>query len=108
MRLKTLAVVVAMLASTGPAFAGCYEDIGCTDEDFFDKSDLREYSCKALWVLRNTMYYEGGYCFQTQRAINYFGNGECYVDDAEDVRFNKYERQNIQSIQSVERSRGCD
>lgn len=107
MRFRTLAIAAAMLAATGPAFAGCYQGLGCTDSDYFDKSDLRDLNCKSLWVVRNAMFDEHGYCFQTQRAISYFGNGGCWVNDAEDINFNKYERQNIETIKSVERQYGC-
>ncbi len=31
-------------------------------------------SCYDLWVQRNSVYKEAGYCFKTPRAIRYFGN----------------------------------
>src|SRR5207249_301574 len=34
-------------------------------------------SCDDLWVARNTIYKNRGYCFKTQRAISYFGNAGC-------------------------------
>ena len=34
-------------------------------------------SCQQLWVERNSYYKRHGYCFKTQRAIAYFGNGGC-------------------------------
>jgi YARHG domain len=108
MRFKTLAIVLAMLASTGPAFANCYEDIGCDDSDYFQKSDLKHYSCETLWELRNSIYFQNGYCFETDRAIDFFGNDQCYVDGQGNVHLNKYERKNVATIRSVERSKGCN
>src|ERR1700682_1625622 len=34
-------------------------------------------SCEQLWVERNSYYKARGYCFKTQRAIAYLGNGGC-------------------------------
>ncbi|MHB1104193.1 MAG: YARHG domain-containing protein [Devosia sp.] len=96
-----------VLLTSGSAMANCYEIIGCTDEDVFRKSDLRTFSCSTLWELRNTIYFEHGYCFKTKRAINFFGNDECYIDDAEDIDFNSIEETNIARISSVEKQKGC-
>src|SRR5215210_4815253 len=41
----------------------------------------RAQDCQSLWVERNSYYKNAGYCFRTQRAIQYFGNGGCYVYD---------------------------
>jgi hypothetical protein len=38
-------------------------------------------TCQQFWVERNQSYKNHGYCFKTQRAIEYFGNGGCYVND---------------------------
>src|SRR5664280_1121219 len=39
-------------------------------------------SCEDLWIERNSYYKEAGYCFKTDRAISYFGNGGCrYYDE---------------------------
>lgn len=103
-----LAIALGIVLLTGgSARANCYEIIGCTDEDVFRKSDLRTFSCSTLWELRNTIYFEHGYCFKTKRAINFFGNDECYIDDAEDIDFNSVEQTNIARISAVEKQRGC-
>lgn len=103
-------LLAAMLAgaATGPALANCYEDIGCSDSDYYRKSDLRELDCDVLWELRNEIYYENGYCFKTKKAIRFFGNDECEYDDAEDIRFNRYEQRNISTIASVEKELQCN
>src|SRR4051812_26586732 len=101
MSIKSLALAVVLLASAGPAFANCYEDIGCTDTDRFSKSDLRGLSCENLWVVRNTIYQENGYCFKTQQAIDYFGNGQCSITNMSAVPLSKIERFNIGQIVAV-------
>jgi len=106
--MRRLAIALGMaLLTSGSATAACYEIIGCTDTDVFSRTDLRRFSCQILWELRNTFYYEHGYCFKTDRAINFFGNDECYIADAEDIDFNSVEQTNISRIKSVEAQKGC-
>lgn len=106
--MKKLAIA-AMLAllSAGPAFANCYEVIGCTDDDRFRKSDLREFSCQILWDLRNTIYKENGYCFQTKKAIKYFGNEGCWITNQSKVKLSAIEKYNVGQIVAVEDELGC-
>lgn len=106
MRRLALTLGIALLTS-GSAMADCYEIIGCSDEDVFRKSDLRKFSCSTLWELRNAIYFEHGYCFKTRRAINTFGNDECYIEDAEDIDFNEVEEINISRISAVEKRKSC-
>jgi hypothetical protein len=106
MRRLAIALGLALLTS-GSAMANCYEIIGCPDEDVFKKSDLKKFSCSTLWELRNTMYFEQGYCFKTDRAIDFFGNAECTIEDAEDIDFSEIEETNISRISSVEKQKGC-
>ena len=108
MKLRTFAVALAMLAGTGAATANCYEDLGCDDGRYFTRGEMRPLSCKVLWELRNAIYANNGYCFQTQRAINAFGNNGCYVTDQASVSLNAYERENVAVIRNAERSKGCD
>ena len=108
MNIKTVALALSMLAATGPAMANCYETIGCDDSDYFSRSDLRQFSCQALWEVRNAIYDQNGFCFQTERAARFFGNAGCWVDDQGQVRLNAYERENVATIRSVERSKGCN
>lgn len=108
MRIRTLLVALAMLASTGAAMANCYEDLGCDDSQYFTRSDMRHVQCKALWELRNAIYAQNGYCFQTQRGIDFFGNKGCWVTDQAAVSLNAYERENVATIRTAERAKGCD
>ena len=107
MTVKSIALALLLLASTGPALANCYDDLGCTDSDHFSKSDLRGLSCENLWVVRNTIYQENGYCFKTQRAIDYFGNEQCTTTNMSAVRLSQIEQFNIGQIVAVERQMGC-
>jgi hypothetical protein len=106
MRKLVYACLMAALIAT-PANAACYQYIGCTDEDRFEAEDLEDYKCTQLWVVRNVIYYEHGYCFKTKRAINYFGNDDCEYDDAEDIEFSSIEQHNIDVIVEVEDDKGC-
>lgn len=106
MRRLLLAAIVSML-SAGQAMAWCYENIGCDDEDRFRRQDLRHLSCDALWEVRNGIYFQNGYCFKTDRALDAFGDDGCWVEDQEDVRLSTIERQNVQTIVAVEASKGC-
>ena len=101
-------VAIGQLAGAAPAAAACYEDVGCTDRDIFPENQLfRLAECEILWEMRNTIYSERGYCFQTKRAISAFGNRACQYNRAEDVPLNSAERANIATIQRVESRKRC-
>lgn len=106
MRKLAIAAVLA-LSAVGPALAECYDELGCTDTDRFTRSALNSYDCDALWEIRNTIYYEHGYCFVTERAKSYFGNDQCYVRNAKKLGFSRIEQHNIDTIASVEKAWGC-
>ncbi len=107
MTAKSIVLAAAVLLISGPAFAACFEDIGCTDTDRMSKSDLRQLSCENLWVTRNTIYQENGYCFKTARAIDYFGNDHCSTSNMSHVQLSGIERFNVGQIVAVERQMGC-
>jgi hypothetical protein len=64
-------------------------------------------TCDQLWVERNQYYKNHGYCFKTQRAIGYFGNGGCFIQDDNAVPFTPAERGRIDQIVQQERAMGC-
>lgn len=64
-------------------------------------------TCQALWVERNTYYKGGGYCFQTTRAIRYFGNAGCRYDNQNAVPLSAAVRRRIAEIVAQERRQGC-
>ncbi len=106
---KVAAAVVAagMIAAATPAMSGCFELIGCTDSEYFSESQLRRLSCDALWTVRNTMFYENGYCFQTAKGKQVFGNAGCKYTVSGKVPLNKYERANVETVKRVEARKGC-
>jgi hypothetical protein len=62
---------------------------------------------RALWVERNTYYKQAGYCFRTTQAIQYFGNGGCYIHNEARVRLPLHIRRRLDEILRLERVRGC-
>jgi hypothetical protein len=101
-----LIAVFPMLAT--PASADCYDVFGCSDTTYFRAADLRDGpNCEFLWVMRNSIYSQHGYCFHAQRAIQAFGNAGCKFADMDQVPLNKFERANASTIQSVETTMHC-
>ena len=64
-------------------------------------------SCNELWVERNSYYKQAGYCFETQRAINYFGNGGCTIRNQGQVHFSRATRDRIADLVRMEKRQGC-
>jgi len=102
-----MAAVLVVLLAPAPARANCYELIGCTNTDYFKSYQLKQLGCQILWDVRNTIYKENGYCFHTQKTINYFGNAGCKYDDVALVPLNHVERSNVSAIKKVEAKKGC-
>ncbi|MET3926848.1 YARHG domain-containing protein [Devosia sp. 2618] len=107
MNLRIILTVAALLAGTGAATANCYEGLGCDDSQYFTTQALQQGTCQQLWEVRNMIYQQNGYCFQTNRAKQSFSNDGCYINDQASVRLNVYERKNVATIQSVEKAKGC-
>ena len=101
------AAVALTMLGPGAASAACFEAVGCTNTQNFSTASLRRLSCDALWTVRNTIYYENGYCFHTARGMAVFDNSGCSFDDAGMVPLNNYERNNIERIVRVEKQKGC-
>jgi hypothetical protein len=64
-------------------------------------------TCEQLWIERNQYYKIHGYCFKTQRAIAFFGNQGCYIQDEAAVPLTPAERARIDQILRQERAMGC-
>lgn len=69
--------------------------------------DYRDWSCRDLWLERNQIYKDAGYCFATPRAIRTFGNANCVYDRQADVPLSANQRRIIQAILRAERFNGC-
>lgn len=100
-------IAAGLFLGTTPAFSACFELIGCTDSDYFSEAQLRRLSCDALWTVRNTIFYENGYCFQTAKGQAVFSNAGCVYTVSGKVPLNKVERSNVERIKSVEARKGC-
>lgn len=85
------------LTASGP-------DAGTGPVDTGDDGALCQRSCKELWVMRNQIYKDNGYCFSTERARAYFGNDGCATTSP---RFNRYDQQQIDTIKRCEEAKGC-
>lgn len=103
-----------MLTAAAAARAGddepvplCFEDIGCVQDRVINRADAERLGCNQLWTARNGIFAARGYCFQTQRGIDEFGNEGCRYPVQENVPLNDYERENIRIIQSIEQRRHC-
>jgi hypothetical protein len=88
---KAVAAAVLLLAST----------VGLAAQDF------DAWSCQDLWMERNQIYKNAGYCFSTARAIRTFGNAGCVYDRQEDVPLSANQRRIVQAIIRAERFNGC-
>jgi hypothetical protein len=63
--------------------------------------------CEDLWVERNSIYKAYGYCFKTQRAINYFGNSGCIYDSEGAIPMSGADRATVLDIKHREKAQGC-
>lgn len=88
-----LAAAAAIVAATLPATAG---DV---------QGDA--YDCQELWVMRNQIYKDAGYCFTSERAITYFGNGGCKYHNQAQVPLSDEQRQTIKMIRQSVGRQGC-
>ena len=71
------------------------------------KADLEPLSCETLWVLRNSIFDQYGYCFKTQKAKDWFNNDDCKIDDAEALPISPIQKSNIDKIKDMESWKGC-
>jgi hypothetical protein len=65
------------------------------------------YDCKELWVMRNQIYKDNGYCLKTQKAISYFGNGGCSYHSEASTPLSEQDRLIIRYIKKSEARQGC-
>jgi hypothetical protein len=101
-------LAVAAVILTTPARSDCYDNVGCTDSDYFDRYDLEELSCENLWHVRNRIYDEHGYCFATERGREAFDNSDCWVEEQADVELSEIEIYNVDRIVEVEDEKDCE
>ena len=69
--------------------------------------DVSNYDCDQLWLGRNSVFKEAGYCFKTPRAIGVFGNAGCQFDDINAVVLSPENQRFVESMQLAERAKAC-
>lgn len=106
-KLVAAALAGGTLLAAGPAMSACFELIGCTDSQYFSEAQLRRLSCDSLWTVRNTIFHENGYCFQTAKGKAVFSNVGCKYTVSGNVPLNKYERANVERVRAVEARKRC-
>ncbi|HRK18404.1 MAG TPA: YARHG domain-containing protein [Hyphomicrobiaceae bacterium] len=95
---------LALLA--GPAKAGCHL-VDCVENVRITPAQVGKRSCEDLWVLRNSIYKDAGYCFQTEKARQWFGNQGCRFASAAAVPLSDIQRHNVSVLQRLERRQRC-
>lgn len=69
--------------------------------------DYEDRTCNSLWIERNSMFKQGGYCFQSARAIKTFGNENCQYDSESDVPLSDNQRDRLRDVKEAEKAKGC-
>jgi hypothetical protein len=107
-----LGVLMATMAAA-PALADCYDVVGCSDKNLFSKnfgylSSLSDGpSCDFLYMMRNRIYAQHGYCFNTARGISEIGNAGCHIANQSAVPLSNIERDNIATLERAETAKSC-
>ena len=99
-------VVAAAFAVPSTASAGCHL-VDCVENVYITPKELQAKTCEDLWILRNSIWNDAGYCFKTLRAVKAFGNHACRYGDQSAVPLNDYQRANAKTILAVEAARKC-
>jgi hypothetical protein len=110
MKRSAVFIIPLVLSAAGvavpQAHAGCHL-IDCVENVYVEPKQLSHASCETLWILRNSIYKDAKYCFQTPRAAAWFGNDGCLYSEQELVPLNDYQRSNVSVIKGVEAEQGC-
>jgi YARHG domain-containing protein len=85
----------------------CYENVGCPHKDRILEAQARDLSCQNLWLVRNTIFHQRGYCFQTIRGRAEFDNSRCSSTSISELRLSPVEKANVATLQKLERRKGC-
>jgi hypothetical protein len=105
---RFLPLLAILLALASPARADCYDMFGCTDRDLFRLQDLTSGpTCEFLYTMRNAIYAQHHYCFQTKRGIAAFGNAGYVSSNPAALGLNGIERANAATILKAEKTLGC-
>lgn len=103
------AMAIAMLglsAGGQRAEASCHL-IDCVDNVDVKPDEIKMLDCEQLWLLRNSIYDDAGYCFASGRAAEHFSNQGCSYSDERLVPLNDYQRSNLKVFRDMEAKKGC-
>ena len=92
-----LALALAAVASIGIA----------SSPQTVSAGEFAAMDCGELWVARNQIYKDNGYCFKTARAIDYFGNGGCSHYSAAALPLSGSDRTTLRRIKESWRGQHC-
>lgn len=101
-----VALLTGLAGGVGPALAGCHL-IDCVDNVDIKPDEIKQMTCEQLWVLRNSIYDDAGFCFSSDRAAEHFSNQGCSYSDERLVPLNDYQRSNIKVFRDMEAKKGC-
>jgi len=99
--------------AAAPALADCYDVVGCSDKNLFSKnfdylgSRSDGPSCDFLYMMRNRIYAQHGYCFSTARGVSEIGNAGCHIANQSAVPLSNIERDNIATLEKAETAKSC-
>lgn len=85
----------------------CYENVGCPHKDRISQAQARDLSCENLWLVRNTIFHQRGYCFQGPRGLAEFDNSRCSSNSITELKLSQVEKANIATLKKLERRKGC-
>jgi len=112
-RAAAVAIAAMAVSLASPVLAACYDLLGCTNQANF-AVHYGDYlaspngpTCDMLYVMRNQIYADHGYCFVTPRGISEIGNQGCHIHNQSQVPLSNIERNNIAVILRAENARGC-
>ncbi|MGH6875235.1 MAG: YARHG domain-containing protein [Aestuariivirgaceae bacterium] len=71
------------------------------------QAQAKELSCQNLWLVRNTIFHQRGYCFRSARGRAEFDNSRCSVNSIAKLRLSLVEKANIATLRKLERSKRC-
>ena len=85
----------------------CYENIGCPHKDCILEEQIEKFSCENLWLVRNTIFHQRGYCFQTARGRANFDNSHCLSNSISELKLSEIEKENVATIRKIEQRKSC-
>ena len=85
----------------------CYENIGCPHKDRILEEQIEKFSCENLWLVRNTIFHQRGYCFRTARGRANFDNSRCLSNSVSELKLSEIEKENVAKLREMEQRKGC-